>query len=243
MDIYLIAQTQLTSAFQLAASLNSWKYGEDEKDIDLLAECAGRLCYRSWQPYDGTERTNANVTKIREGNQEYLENILNQGHGSVLEHACMTFLFLGCSRVVTHELVRHRAGMAYSQESLRYVRLTHLEIVLPPGECPEEAEPKFRKVESYLRLAIAELNDLLLKDDMSFKEKKRLTSLIRRIAPLGIKTNIMFTANIRALRHIINQRTSEGAEAEIRQAFLDVKRLAEHWAPNSLQLLQEYPKV
>ena len=51
----------------------------------------------------------------------YFRNIMESGHGSVLEHANFTFLFYGISRSVTHELVRHRAGMAFSQVSQRYV--------------------------------------------------------------------------------------------------------------------------
>ena len=35
------------------------------------------------------------------------------------------------SRVATHELVRHRAGVAVSQESLRFVRLDDLPFWFP----------------------------------------------------------------------------------------------------------------
>lgn len=243
MNVYLIAMTKLTDGFHFAADNNNWQHETNQADSDLLAEFAGRLCYKSWRPSDGTDKTNANVTKVREGNAAYLANVISSGHGSVFEHASFTFLLEGCSRVLTHELVRHRAGMAYSQESLRYVRLTHLEIVLPKGECPPEALPVFERTQAYLRMAIAELNELLLKDDMPFKEKKRLTSLIRRIAPIGVKTNIVFSANIRALRHIINSRTSEGAEAEIQDAFREVKRICLLQAPNSFQLLAQFPKI
>ncbi len=70
-------------------------------DGERLAEFAGRLCYMSQKnPAGRTTR-------------EYLENIKKQGHGSVLEHANYTLLLEGVSRSLTHELVRHRAGMAY----------------------------------------------------------------------------------------------------------------------------------
>jgi thymidylate synthase ThyX/5-methylcytosine-specific restriction endonuclease McrA/DNA-binding XRE family transcriptional regulator len=68
---------------------------------EYLAEIAGRLCYMSYaRPRPG-------------GNKVYLDHIKEVGHGSVLEHATWNFIFCGVSRSLTHELVRHRAGMGY----------------------------------------------------------------------------------------------------------------------------------
>jgi thymidylate synthase (FAD) len=95
---------------------------------ELLLEFGGRACYRSWEP-----GLNPNVTKIRTDRREYFANILRSGHGSVLEHASYSFAIRNCSRVFTHELVRHRAGSAFSQESLRYVRLADIGFRVPPA--------------------------------------------------------------------------------------------------------------
>ena len=95
---------------------------------ELLVEFAGRACYRSWEP-----GLNPNVTRVRSDQQEYFENLLRSAHGSVLEHASYTFALRDVSRVFTHELVRHRAGSAFSQESLRYVRLTEIGFRVPPA--------------------------------------------------------------------------------------------------------------
>jgi len=75
---------------------------------------------------------NANVTKVRADQRDYLRNILKSAHGSVLEHANYSFALRNVSRVATHEIVRHRAGAAYSQESLRYVRLVDVGFRVPP---------------------------------------------------------------------------------------------------------------
>src|SRR5207253_10437838 len=86
---------------------------------ESLTEIAGRVCYMSFvRPRPG-------------GNQAYLEHILDVGHGSVLEHAVWNFIFTGVSRALTHELVRHRAGWAYSQLSQRYVDESFAEFVEP----------------------------------------------------------------------------------------------------------------
>src|SRR2546423_15042231 len=76
-----------------------------------ICKVAGQLCYASFAP---RRSTNADADR-------YFRNMKESGHGSVLEHANFTFLFYGISRSVTHELVRHRAGMGYSQLSQRYV--------------------------------------------------------------------------------------------------------------------------
>lgn len=100
--------------------------GEQPNDGESLVEFCGRLCYRSWAP-----GLNANVTKVREDSEVYLANILASLHGSVIEHANYTFILQDVSRVFTHELVRHRAGAAYSQESMRFVRLTDIPQWMP----------------------------------------------------------------------------------------------------------------
>lgn len=184
------------------------------KGLDLLPEIAGRLCYRSFKP-----GLNPNVTKIRTDSKKYLENILKKKHGSVLEHGSITFLFKNISRVFTHELVRHRAGCAISQESLRYVRLDNLDFVDPNLLFPNLDIIEQEQLENYIRNCEKfqkNLINLYITENMNFNDKKKLTSFFRRFAPLGLATSILWTANIRALRHIIPLRTSPGAEAEIR---------------------------
>src|ERR1700722_20622916 len=95
----------------------SWQT-DTEVAGEVLAEVAGRLCYMSFaKPRPG-------------GNAAYLDHILEVGHGSVLEHAVWNFIFTGCSRSLTHELVRHR-HFGYCQLSQRYVDESVAEYVEP----------------------------------------------------------------------------------------------------------------
>jgi thymidylate synthase (FAD) len=148
----------------------------------------------------------------------------------VLEHCTMNFMFCDVSRVFTHELVRHRVGVAISQESLRYVRLTDLKSFNFPRlkeELTDEEEEWFRDqvtmvfefLENVQAAMTAKFN---LNDEKSFAKKKKLTSRMRRLAPLGLLTNIGWTANLRTLRHIIPLRTHKSAEEEIRYVFAEV---------------------
>jgi thymidylate synthase (FAD) len=197
---------------------------DSESDAETLIEMAGRLCYRSWKP-----GLNPNVTKVTEGNQKYIGNILNQKHGSVLEHAYDTYAFLNVSRVFTHELVRHRL-CNFSQESLRYVRLTDLGAYWPDAfeSLPEGRRAvirnRFEKVFNDLEQAQRELAAILELDKGSLADKKKLTSSMRRLAPIGLATNIIATANHRNWRWLIQLRTSRYAEEEIRKVFAEVYR-------------------
>lgn len=178
---------------------------------ELLVEIAGRTCYKSF----GTE-LNKNLTRVRNDHHEYIGNILSTKHGSVLEHATTTVGFVDVSRIFTHELVRHRAGCAYSQESMRFVRLEDVGMYGP--SCFEDnlpAQLEFTEAVKNAEASYKKLTEMCITDDMPFAKKKEITSAIRRIAPSGHATNIVVTANHRAWRHLFELRTARGVEEEI----------------------------
>lgn len=186
---------------------------QEVPDAEGIIEFMGRLCYRSW-----SVGLNANVTKIREDREEYLQNILKQAHGSVLEHANFVFALHDVSRVLTAELNRHRAGVAISEQSLRYVRLDENirfrspELVLSP-----ETVKMGRELVEHIEATIGNMYVMEgIDDEKTFFEKKTITSAIRRYAPLGMSTEEGWSANIRAIRHVISMRSAAGAEEEIR---------------------------
>lgn len=215
---------------------------EEKTDVESLVELAGRRCYMSFQP-----GLNPNVTKIRSDIAEYLENILKSGHGSVLEHAYFTFAFEGVSRVFTGEMNRHRAGWAISEGSMRYIRFEDIGYWLPssleptPTESEETTEKKFATARVFHRAfhdAEKHYKELLdiWKDELApeskFHMKKQITSMMRRIIPMGVATGGVWTGNIRALRHVITMRTSAAAEEEILYVFTNVLKLLSEREPN-----------
>ncbi|MGA2469147.1 MAG: FAD-dependent thymidylate synthase [Solirubrobacteraceae bacterium] len=197
---------------------------------ELLVEFGGRACYRSWEP-----GLNANVTRVRTDLAEYFENILRSGHGSVLEHANFSFALRNVSRVTTHELVRHRAGSAFSQESLRYVRLTDIGFRVPEALEPvrERVLEIVEQLEEFQRDAAGQLG--LDGEGVPFHVKKEVTSALRRLAPLGLSTDIIWTANVRTLRHVIEMRTADSAEEELRSVFDEIAQIAKREAPHLFQ--------
>jgi thymidylate synthase (FAD) len=201
-------------------------------DGEKLIELAARRCYKSFDV-----GLNPNITQIRRDSLQYHANILNQRHGSVLAHDHMTFAFEGVSRVFTHELVRNTIGNAFSQESMRYVRLDSIPFWFPPEiEADIEAKAKFIEVVEYLEDVQAWLADHFKIADMKdFGKKKILTSIFRRLAPEGVATGIVTTFNDRSFRWLAEQRTSRHAEHEIRLAANAAFDLALEHCPQVLQ--------
>jgi len=138
----------------------------------------------------------------------------------------------------THEIVRHRAGAAYSQESLRYVRLVDLGIRFPPS-----LEPLRRQcveiVERLEEFQVEAASTLGLDDEgVPFHVKKEVTSALRRLAPMGVSTDLIMTMNVRTVRHVVEMRTAPGAEEEMRLIFDRVAELMVAEVPGLLQDFQ-----
>jgi thymidylate synthase (FAD) len=210
-------------AFSEAAHLPVHWMGEST-DGERLAEFAGRLCYMS-------QRNPANRST-----REYLENIKKQGHGSVLEHANYSLLLEGVSRSLTHELVRHRAGFAYSQLSQRYVDESDAKFVVPPAIIGNAAlETAWRtQMEGALRTYVSLVEQLMehyawVGDKVH--RRKMAREAARGVLPNSTETKIVVTGNARAWRTMLELRTSEGAEQEIRRAGVAVLRLLQREAP------------
>jgi thymidylate synthase (FAD) len=197
---------------------------------ELIVEFGGRACYRSWKP-----GLNPNVSKVRTDQREYFANILRSAHGSVLEHANYSFALRNVSRTFTHELVRHRAGSAFSQESLRYVRLNDIGFRVPPALEPvrERVLSIVEQLEEFQLSAAEELG--IDEEGVPFHIKKEVTSALRRLAPIGLSTDIVWTANARTLRHVIEMRTAAGAEEELRLVFDEVAAIMLAEAPDLFQ--------
>lgn len=234
-QVYLIAAPALDyeeiEEYLKEVGGESWleRIYRESDDPQNLVEFAGRFCYRSWEP-----GLNPNVTRIRTDQGDYLENILSSAHGSVLEHAQFTFALHNVSRVFTHEQVRHRVGTAISQESLRFVRLDDLPMWFPEWaqedeELHQRALALVDQMEEFQRWMAERFG--LDEKGVPFAEKKAKTSFMRRFAPEGVATGMVWSANIRTLRHTIESRTAKGAEEEIRIIFDRIGRIMQQECP------------
>jgi len=209
---------------------------DTDNDAQQLAEFAGRLCYLSF----GKEVEVLGGHKTIQGrttNKEYIANLLEVKHGSVLEHIVYSFLFEGISRALTHELVRHRAGFGYSQLSQRYVDESNIGFVLPPEI--QEGTPAFdlwkqaceNSLESYRKL-LDQVTEQVADEPKATLRRKRARQAARTVLPNSAETKIVVTANARAWRHFIELRASPFADAEIRRLAITVLRVLQAEAPD-----------
>lgn len=182
-----------------------------------ICKTAGQLCYMSFGP---KRTTNAEAAR-------YFANILASGHGSVLEHASYSFLAYGISRSVTHELVRHRAGFAFSQVSQRYVSAQTLRFVeRPEFQADDDLHDAFvariervandhAQLERRLREHQREGSDALAAEGATAR-RKQIQQAARALLPNETEAPIVVTGNVRAWRHFIEARANEHADVEIR---------------------------
>ncbi|HEU4749112.1 MAG TPA: FAD-dependent thymidylate synthase [Gemmatimonadaceae bacterium] len=196
----------------------------ESTDGEKLAEFAGRLCYMSQR------------NPAKRATRDYLENIKKQGHGSVLEHANYSLLLEGVSRSLTHELVRHRAGFAYSQLCQRYVDESEANFVVPPAIIGDETlEGQWRaQIEeaqrSYVRL-VEQLMERYGWVADKVHRRKMSREAARGVLPNSTETKIVVTGNARAWRTMLELRSSEGAELEIRRCAVAILQLLSREAP------------
>lgn len=198
---------------------NSAASRPDYDDADLLAEFAGRSCYLSWN------RPNPKTAQ----NTDYIANILNMEHYSVLEHASATFYITDVSRSFTHELIRHR-HLSYSQLSQRYVNPDG-QLAYPPALDDTE------------RGLLDELSDMAARTydtinqrltDRGYK-RKQAREAARSALPNAQSTSVLVTGNHRAWREFLTKRMTSHADAEMQEVATLIYHELYNLAPHTYQ--------
>ena len=230
--VYLVTKPAVDWS-QLAAFLadegapgvpQSIRAGPDESAA--IAEAAARICYMSY----GNGRRDIS---------DFINNLLRSKDGSVFEHINYGFAFTGVSRSLTHELVRHRAGFAFSQRSQRYVDETGGSFVAPPAldAAADEANAILQEALANAALSYDALVDALEvalpreRFASATDHRKAIRQAARAVLPNAAETKIFVTANVRAWRHFIEMRASRYADAEIRRLALLVLNILKTEAP------------
>ncbi len=208
--------------------------GLEFEDGQDLIEFAGRLCYESWDLPNENTKTN----------DKYIENIIDHGHESVLEHVSVTFYVEGVSRNLSHELIRHR-HLSFSELSQRFVDMSDANFVVPPIFRNEAGGigPLCHITDYPSEWGGPEGNPLVMYEEMVEQaqgdffrgrtSRKRAREGARAYLPSGMETKFVVTGNLRAWRDVLKKRDSEHADAEMQLFAKEIKR----------QLLKEYPDV
>ena len=174
-----------------------------------LIYTACRTCYSELQPQDIFER--ATTGKVaNEKQQDLIRRVIESGHGSTIEHIVFTFAISGVTRTLSHQLVRHRAGVAFDQQSQRYLNYKRPSYMVPGSlaDAPPGIRDRF----------MAEMDDSL-----AFYGEMLDAGIpgedARFVMPNATRTNLIMTANLRALIHMSGLRLCTMAQWEIRRLF------------------------
>ena len=196
-----------------------------------LIELAGRNCYKS-------------EDKITpDSAHDFIRRAIKAGHLSLLEHASATVRII-CDRGISHEIVRHRIGVAYSQESTRYCRYSddkfgnQITVILPIGFdermydtewTPLNSPPDNFESNMHVKLweTLPDVEKIWLASCRASEfyyalliERGSKPEIARSVLPTSLKTEIIMTANFRAWKWIFRQRCQKAAHPQIREIML-----------------------
>lgn len=219
---------------------------------EALVASAAKLCYSKSGIDEIEERLDDESTT------KFINMLMDLGHGSPMEHISFTFGIEGVSRVLTHQLVRHRIA-SYSQQSQRYVKLDQFEYIMPKAiRENEKAKEIFIKTMEQDQENYQKIVDLLVEDyakgyleskniDESennsqylmhnykkvYKEiEKRAIEDARYLFPNACETKIVVTMNARSLFNFFEHRCCERAQWEIRNLANEMLKCVKVVAPN-----------
>lgn len=183
---------------------------EPERTVAMSA----RLCY---SPI-GAAQLEEKISDEQAAN--LVRKLVSMGHLSTLEHVTFTFAIEGVSRVLTHQLVRHRIA-SYSQQSQRYVKEHDFETIVPASIASKpEAKAKFDK----LMTEIQAMYDEFIALDIPAEDA-------RYILPNATETKIVCTFNARSLLNFFSLRCCTRAQWEIRALANEMLRQCHAVAP------------
>jgi thymidylate synthase (FAD) len=174
-----------------------------------LVYTACRTCYSELEPQEIFRRAvDGEIDQAKM--QKLISGVIESGHGSTIEHSAFTFGISGVSRTLSHQLVRHRAGVAFDQQSQRYVKYKGAATMMPSTIA--EGDPDLRsryeeQVDESLDLYGAMMAAGVPGEDARF------------VFPNATRTNLVMTTNLRALIHMSGLRLSTMAQWEIRRLF------------------------
>ena len=186
-------------------------------NIQDVVAYAAKLCYSKSDINDLIE--NQNEEKI----EKFINNLLEIGHESPLEHVTFTFGIEGISRACTHQLVRHRIA-SFSHQSQRYVDLkdTYKYITPPSIKEDDKINDYYDEINEMIFKKYKELTNMLeqkyIKDGLDKKSaNKKAIEDARFILPNACETKIIVTMNVRSLHNFFKERCCNRAQWEIRE--------------------------
>ncbi|MBF8437994.1 FAD-dependent thymidylate synthase [Halanaerobiaceae bacterium Z-7014] len=184
------------------------------EDPEMNVAVAARLCYSE----KGNKEIRESLSK--EKKEALIKKILDLGHYSTLEHTFFSFHIV-CSRVTSHQLVRQRVGVSYSQRSQRYVKEDNFDFIIPP-KIKNKGSEAVKVFKDHYERSRETYNELL---DQGIPPEDA-----RFVLP-AVKTNLIASYNARSLYHLFSLRCCARAQWEIREIARDMLEQVKSVAP------------
>jgi len=169
----------------------SYEILSDISKMTQSIEDAGRLCYKS--------------TSLGKP-EEFCRMLIKKGHEAMLEHAPSISVKFIANRGFTHEIVRMRLA-SFAQESTRYCNYSKDKF----GNELTFCIPKYIGNNKFMSGMFKQQCSIVDLNYMSLLEQNVPAQIARDILPIGIKAEIVVTANVREWRHILKLRTAKAA--------------------------------
>lgn len=162
---------------------------------------------------------------------DYMQNTIR----SSWEFVDYVFLIEGVSRAFTHQLVRHRIGTSFAQQSQRTVDMSEFEYVTPDAlinmrDCGIRSHAEARYDQ-----AMAAIDD----DYQDLIKAGLAPEDARGVLPTNVSTNIVFKANLRTLNGMAAERLCVKAQGEFQTVMYALREavVAIHpWAEPALRV-------
>jgi flavin-dependent thymidylate synthase len=203
-------------------------------DPERIMEFAGRWDYGPDNARKLGETSKMRTITLRnpETNEGYeyeqvpiIQKYISMGHESMIEMGDATF-FIECSRVVSHELVRHRIA-SYQQESQRFVKYDEEDpedlFYVPDGLPAQWKEEMLRQ------------NGSALKNYKQAREQAMAPQLARYVLPNAMRTRLIMKTNVREWRHIIKLRSDKSAQPEMQELMKQIHEQLTDIFPNAMK--------
>lgn len=186
----------------------------------VIASAAAKQCYDSgefnFKEYIQTDENKQFTEKQQNDFMLSWKIAKDSGHTSILEHASATFFISGVSRVLSHQLVRHRLA-SYTQQSQRYVNMEGASFIAPESieKCSNpDVMHKYCALMNTIARTYSELCNELIEAGVP---KKRAYEDARFVLPNACSTQLIMTMNYRELGDFLGKRMCSRAQWEIRE--------------------------
>ncbi len=157
---------------------------------------AARVCYSTKSMPELEQEWNETPEEKRTG---LVIGLIDRGHRTTYSHPNFSYVIV-CSRVVSHQIVRHQVGVTIDQESQRYVPYeTGFRYIEPENIDSTSYKELMEKAHDQYMVLYREYR-------LSGLGKRESAELARYVLPSSISTRMVCTTSLAALIHLNNVR-------------------------------------